>query len=65
MNTLVKQFLQEEQGQDLVEYSLLLAFVALVGVSILTSVQSSIKGIWTTVNTTLATANTQAAAGAK
>ncbi len=62
METFVKQFLQDEQGQDLVEYSLLLAFVALVGVSILGAVQTSIKGIWTKVNTTLSTANASAAA---
>jgi Flp pilus assembly pilin Flp len=29
MKALFEQFLQEEQGQDLVEYALLMAFVAL------------------------------------
>lgn len=65
MKTLVNQFLQDEQGQDLVEYSLLLAFVALVGISILQSVQTSISGIWKTVSGTMSTAATNAAAGAK
>jgi Flp pilus assembly pilin Flp len=46
---------QEEDGQDMVEYALLLAFVALAAVSLLTGVKSSITSIWTQIDTTLAT----------
>ena len=62
MSTYVNQFLQDEQGQDLVEYSLLLAFIALAGITILGTVQSNIKGIWTKVNSSMAAANKAATA---
>jgi Flp pilus assembly pilin Flp len=48
----------EEDGQDMVEYALLLAFVALAAVAVLAGVRSSISKIWTSVNTTLTTAAT-------
>ncbi len=53
-------FVKEEDGQDLVEYSLLLAFIALAAVAVLTNVQTSINKLWKTVNTQLKNANTQA-----
>jgi Flp pilus assembly pilin Flp len=59
----LKAFWQEEDGQDLVEYSLLLAFIALGAIAILTTVKASITTLWTTVNTSLGTANK--AAGGK
>ncbi len=64
---MVKVFLQdlwhEEDGQDLVEYSLLLAFIALGAIAVLTTVKNSINTLWTTVNTKLTTANATANAG--
>lgn len=61
---MIKTFLnglwQEEDGQDLVEYSLLLAFIALATIGVLTTVQGSIKTLWGTINTKLGTANTAA-----
>ena len=60
IHTLVNAFVKEEDGQDLVEYSLLLAFIGLAAVALLTNVKSSINGLWTTVNTKLTTANTAA-----
>ena len=36
-------FLRDEQGQDLVEYALLLAFVAFAGTAILTSLGTDIS----------------------
>jgi Flp pilus assembly pilin Flp len=47
---------QEESGQDMVEYALLLAFVALAAVSLLSGVKTSISTIWTKVSTNLSTA---------
>lgn len=52
----VNSFFKEEDGQDLVEYSLLLAFIGLAAVAALTSVQASIKGIWTNVQTQMTAA---------
>jgi len=56
----LKAFWQEEDGQDMVEYALLLAFVALAAVSLLSGVQGSINKIWTSVNTNLTSAATAA-----
>jgi Flp pilus assembly pilin Flp len=36
----------EEDGQDLVEYSLLLAFIALAAIALLTSVSGNVVGLW-------------------
>jgi Flp pilus assembly pilin Flp len=56
INSNLKVFWQEEDGQDLVEYSLLLAFIALAAIAILGGVGNSIKTIWTSVNTNLSSA---------
>ena len=55
-NTLFHTFWKEEDGQDMVEYALLLAFVALAAVGVLSTVKASISTIWTSVNSNLATA---------
>jgi Flp pilus assembly pilin Flp len=59
--TLLKNFLREEEGQDLVEYTLLLAFVALASAALFIGAGGSISSIWGTANTVLA--NADAAAG--
>ena len=59
--TIMTRFLRDEQGQDLIEYTLLLAFVCLASAALFISAGSSVGGIWTTANTDLATANTAAA----
>lgn len=56
--TILRTFWNDEQGQDLIEYTLLMAFVALASAALFIGAGSSIKGIWTTTNTQLATANT-------
>jgi pilus assembly protein Flp/PilA len=52
----IEAFCSEEEGQDMVEYSLLLAFVALAAVAVLSSVKASISRVWASVNTALSTA---------
>ena len=59
--TLINSFLRDEQGQDLIEYTLLLAFVALASAALFLGAGSSVKGIWSTTNSQLAAANTSAA----
>ena len=56
MKNFFATFVQDEQGQDLIEYTLLLAFVALASAALFTSSGASIKTIWTSVNTQLANA---------
>ena len=53
-------FLRDEQGQDLIEYTLLLAFVALASAAIFITAGKSVTGIWTKAQDQLDTANTQA-----
>ena len=52
---------REEDGQDLVEYSLLLAFIALGAVAILSSTSKSLNSLWSTISSTLASAAASAA----
>jgi Flp pilus assembly pilin Flp len=56
----LKKIVQDEQGQDLIEYTLLMAFVALAAAALFLGAGSSIKGVWTSSNTQLTTANTSA-----
>jgi Flp pilus assembly pilin Flp len=56
----IKTFLSDDQGQDLIEYTLLLAFVALASAALFIGAGDSVKGIWTTTNTQLANANSAA-----
>ena len=57
---LFKSFLREENGQDLIEYTLLLAFVALVAAAIFINVGGEVSGIWTLASSQLANANSSA-----
>ena len=52
----MKRFWKEEEGQDLIEYSLLLGFVALFSVSIYTSVTGNISKIWGNASSALVSA---------
>jgi Flp pilus assembly pilin Flp len=51
----------DEEGQDLIEYTLLIAFVALASAALFIGAGGSIKGIWSTTNSQLSAANTSAA----
>ncbi len=52
-----RRFLQDQGGQDLVEYSLLLAFVCLAGAATFIGMGRTISSIWTLANNRLASAN--------
>jgi Flp pilus assembly pilin Flp len=56
----ITRFLQDEQGQDLIEYTLLLAFVCLASAALFISAGGSVSGIWSSTNSQLAVANTSA-----
>jgi len=58
--TFLKNFWKEEQGQDLIEYTLLLAFVALASAALFIGAGGSVNGIWSTTNSQLTAANTAA-----
>jgi Flp pilus assembly pilin Flp len=57
---MLRQFLKDEQGQDLIEYTLLLAFVCLATSALFISSGGSLAGIWGSANSRLVTANTSA-----
>jgi len=54
--SLLTSFWNGDQGQDLIEYSLLLAFVALASAALMLGAGGNIQGIWTTTNSQLAAA---------
>jgi Flp pilus assembly pilin Flp len=56
----ISGFLHDEQGQDLIEYTLLTAFLALLSAALFLGSGGSIKGIWVTTNNQLAQANAMA-----
>ena len=61
--TFLRNFWNDEQGQDLIEYTLLMAFVALASAALFLGAGGSIKGIWTTTNAQLANASTASIPG--
>jgi Flp pilus assembly pilin Flp len=60
LTQMMQRFWKEEEGQDLVEYSLLLAFIALAAVGLLSGTRTTISGLWSNINNTLASASTTA-----
>ncbi|HLY17347.1 MAG TPA: hypothetical protein VKR61_08985 [Bryobacteraceae bacterium] len=60
MLNVMRQLWQDEQGQDLIEYTLLMAFVALASAALFISSGTSISKIWSVTNSSLSTAATAA-----
>ena len=60
MKNLIVRFVRDEQGQDLIEYTLLLAFVCLASAALFIGAGNSLKSIWQTANDTITNANTAA-----
>ena len=60
MTTMLRNLSNDDQGQDLIEYTLLMAFVALASAALFLGAGGSIKGIWSVTNSQLAAANSQA-----
>jgi Flp pilus assembly pilin Flp len=56
----IANFLKGDQGQDLIEYTLLIAFVALASAALFLGAGGSISTIWNATGTQLANAATSA-----
>ena len=56
----IKQFLTQDHGQDLVEYALLIAFVCMASAALFVVTGGSIDGIWTQTNQRLSAASVAA-----
>lgn len=54
--TFLRNFWNDEQGQDLIEYTLLLAFVALASAALFIGAGGSVHKIWTSASTQLSSA---------
>ena len=53
MLELMKKFMKDEEGQDLVEYALLLVFLALAAIAILPTLGSSVNRVFSQSNSAL------------
>ncbi|MGA2134545.1 MAG: Flp family type IVb pilin [Bryobacteraceae bacterium] len=56
MTNFLNNLWKDDQGQDLIEYTLLMAFVALGSAVLFVSAGTSISSIWSTTNLQLSTA---------
>ena len=61
MLNVIKRLWQDEQGQDLIEYTLLMAFVALASAALFINSGASVSAIWATSNNQLSAAADSAA----
>lgn len=57
-------FLRDDEGQDLIEYTLLLAFVCLASAALFTNAGKSVSSIWQVASNDLSNAALSAKAGA-
>lgn len=53
----LNRFYQDESGQDLIEYSLLITFIAIACLALIASGNPATNAIWHTANTDLVAAN--------
>lgn len=57
----LRALLRDTSGQDLLEYALLVALIALVCVAVITSTGTNVQSIFTKISAALSTAATPAA----
>ncbi|MCI0626319.1 MAG: Flp family type IVb pilin [Acidobacteria bacterium] len=55
MLELMKKFMKEEEGQDLVEYALLLVFLALAAIAVLPTLGQAVNNVFSQSASTLTT----------
>jgi pilus assembly protein Flp/PilA len=53
MKNLFARFVRQENGQDLIEYALLAAFISVVSILAIKAVGTDINGIFNTIDTDL------------
>jgi len=61
---LVNGFRRSEHGQDLAEYCLMTALIALIGLGIFYKLSGGVQGLWGTANSAIVVANSSADSGA-
>jgi Flp pilus assembly pilin Flp len=60
MKNIVKRFIQDESGQDLIEYTMLTAMIALLSAAIFVNVGSSVSAVWQQMSNQLSNAASSA-----
>lgn len=60
MKNLIVRFVREEEGQDIIEYALLAAFISIVAATTLGLIGTDVSNIYTKVNTQTTLADTAA-----
>ena len=63
MKNLFARFVREEDGQDIIEYSLLAAFISISGYLILTNIGTQVNSIYSNVNSVTSQAATASGGG--
>jgi Flp pilus assembly pilin Flp len=63
MHLWLRNFFRNEQGQDLAEYALIVAFIAIVGGAVFASSGGSIARIWSTASSITSSANSLLSGG--
>ena len=56
MKGLIGRFVREDEGQDLIEYALLAAFIGLAAIVATTELGTAVNSIYTRISSTLGTA---------
>ncbi len=60
---LFKNFWKEEEGQDLIEYALLLGFISLAVVAAITGINTQLRTLYNNTNSVVANAAAQGSSG--
>lgn len=51
MKNLITRFVREEEGQDIIEYALLAAFISIVAATVINTIGSDVLNIYSDVKT--------------
>ena len=57
MKNLIVRFVREDEGQDLIEYALLAAFISLAAVAAIAQLGTAVNNVYTKVSSTLESAS--------
>ncbi len=50
MTTVIRRFIRDEAGQDMIEYSLLAAFISIIAYTTVQAIGGDVSSIYTNVN---------------
>ena len=57
MRRMIRRFVQEDAGQDMIEYSLLAAFISIIAYTTVQAIGGDVQSIYTNVETATAAAS--------